>query len=424
MLAAVMPRPTRLLRLAALFAALALASAGRADPVEWTGQSGNVLIRLLVDGQKAAGTARGDTARATIELELAGTRVGSEYRGTARGVARRGAQSRPISGGFSAVVEGASPKLSLQLVDVGGENLTFSAPLSRQGAPQALKCISARGSVRRTPAKGVPTSLKSGDSFAVGDQIETGPAGAAILSLEDRSVVLMQENTRILVPDVPDNRSGVQRTQVSSGKVWFAVRSVPAGSRFEVSGQDVVASVRGTEFEIEADEEGEFNLTTAEGQVDVVDPTGTQPPASIREGEEWRLPARRLRAARWGARRAAQLETKHSRWMALLEETDRVWPFRRAGKPRFWQDRFRRPQPIPGGKGGGPMRGPNEGLRPGAFPGGGRRSGPPGQTPDRKPNPGAGRMNPPAPRGAPPRGGVRRPNSPQGRSGAGGVLRP
>jgi hypothetical protein len=195
-----------------------------------------------------------------------------------------------------------------------------------------------------------------------GDAIETGAGSGAIVVLGDSSVVMMQEKTRVEIPDVAENRDHTQKVRLSTGKVWFAVRKVQDRGKFEVETEEAVAAVRGTEFLVEVGEDGETAVTTADGEVAVTDAGRTRPFTAVPAGRRWALAARRQRMAAGGWRPAAayDLRLAVSRWKAMLAEADRHWPHRRRGKQRFWQDRLGAPGPgaAPGARarrpGGGP----------------------------------------------------------------------
>lgn len=312
-----------------------------AAPVQWTGTAQNTRVQLFVDGQKATGGVRASFPRGTADITLSGSGGSSHYSGTAAGQGLRGAQTVAVSGSWEASLVPGSARIHLKLQPQGGQTIPLSVDLS-QTAYQPLRCAWLRGSATRKSG-GATKPLRAGDGLRVGDAVETGAGSSAILVLADRSVVMMQERTRVEIPDVPDNRGQLQKTKVSSGKVWFAVRKVQQGSKFEVETTEAVASVRGTEFLVEVDDEGETSLTTAEGEVVVSDLQRTRNPIPVREGMAWRLPRRTPvgEAARWRPAARANLERIVERWGPLLDEADLHWPFRRAGKARFWQNRLK-----------------------------------------------------------------------------------
>lgn len=361
--------------LAPLSLAWGLALAAQAAPVQWAGEAGPAWARLYVDGQKATGAVRANTARGLAEVSLSGSGADGRYSGTLEGVGRRDEEEVPLRGTWQAALGTGSGTLNLLLRASQGSGGT---PLRVALAPTAgyplLRLAWLRGTARRVPAAGAPAALRMGERLALGDTVETGPASSAILTLGDGGVVLMQERTRVQVPDAEDNRGErVQRVRAAQGKVWFAVRKVQERGKFEVETDEVVAAVRGTEFLVEVTPETGASITTAEGEVAVTDTAREAAPVPVGEGMEWspgrplgnRAPfdrgTRRLDAAAFQARLAA--------WLPLLQEADRHWPFRREGKRRFWMRRFARPAAGPGAApGAAPGSAPGASVRPGEAP--------------------------------------------------------
>lgn len=397
-------------------AAPLLVLAAWAAPVEWSGAGSGVTVRLIVDGQRATGTFRGAGGQAFWEGEFVGSGSGEQYRGTGQGAIKVGNRNGTVAGTWEATLPASGSGGSIRMNMQGpGKKFVGTIPLSKGGAAALLQCASARGKVTRQPKGGTPVPLQAGGAIRIGDTIETGPNSTAIVTLGDRSVVLLQANSRVSVPDVRANQNGIQRAAAGGGKIWFAVQKVPQGSRFDVETGDVVAAVRGTEFLVETDAEGEVSLTTAEGLVEMEDPSGVEKSVPVAAGNQWTLPPRaRRRAALWGAVRQVRLEVLMERWGGMLDEADRAWPHRRRGKTQFWQDRVRRPpgrgaglepdgapgmgvgRPGPGPRRSGPRAGMGQrpGMGPGA-PGGGRANAGAGEPPpDRRP----GRRGRPGPR--------------------------
>jgi hypothetical protein len=339
-----------------------LALAARAAPVQWSGNAGGAWVRLFVDGQKATGAIRAQLPEVYAELELSGSGAGAAYTGTLQGVARQAGAGFPVTGDWR-VRLGSDAEIEYTVRPKGRPAKTGRVPLVQAAGYALLRCAWVRGSVTRTPKNGARVALKTNDPVAVGDTLETAADGGAVVVLGDRSVVMMQGATRLVIPDVPDNRQGVQQTRVDSGKVWFAVRKVQ-DRKFEVETEEAVAAVRGTEFLVEVGDGGELGVTTAEGEVVMQDRGRARAAVPVRAGMHCRLAARHLRAkGPWKAGPRGDLAGVVRAWRPLLQQADTHWPLRREGKARFWQDSFGETTPA------GP-RGP-------ASPrGGGRRPGP------------------------------------------------
>jgi hypothetical protein len=386
------------LALAALVSMLAFRAS--AATTEWAGTASGAWIRLFADGQKATGTVRASLPQGLAEAELSGAGAGSRYRGTLQGVLRMREKAIPLSGTWEAVAA-AGGRIRLQ-VQGGQAARSFQVPLTAAAQFSALQCTSARGLVQRTPkGSSAAVALKSGDALKLGDKIRTGTNSAAIVVLGDRSVVLLQQQTRIEVPDLPENQGGISNTRVSTGKVWFAVQKTQAQSRFEVETDEAIAAVRGTEFLVEVNEEGDLALTTAEGEVEASDLERTAPAVSITEGQQWQLPPRRRGPRRILPPRQVNLKEVLARWSGMLDDADRAWPFRRAGKARFWQERLRRPGGMPGPGGPGGPRPPGSGAVPEGGRGFGGKRGPGADTDGSPGAPPAGKRGGPRRRGLP-----------------------
>jgi hypothetical protein len=355
----------------ALLPAALLAAAALAAPVQWSGSLGSATVQLFVDGQRAAGGVRSDPGGGMVDLTLVGTGTGSRYAGALSGSRRPAGDPREqaIAGRWEAdLAAPARVVIDITRVDGRPQQRRFTLPLSTSAAPPVLRCGWAKGSVTAQRGRAGVRPLRGGDAIAAGDTIRTDARSAAILVLGDRSVVMLQELTTLALPEGGGNQGAeLQRLKASSGKIWFAVRKVGAGQRFEVETDEAVASVRGTEFLLEVGAGGEFELTTAEGQVEILDPAGAQAPVPVAAGMRFALAARRPGAPRsWRAARPVDLAPLVRRWEPMLTLADHLWVPRRAGKRGFWQDRFRPGNgasgPVLPGAGGGPD--PGRGIRP------------------------------------------------------------
>lgn len=318
-----------------------------AAPVQWTGTASGTWVRLFVDGQKCAGGAEAALAAGPAKLELSGAGSGSRYSGTLTGSAWRGDAASPLTGTWQATLGGGGEQIRMTLRPKTGQPATVTVSL-RQQQYRPLFCSWARGTVTRRPAEGAAAPLAKGGEIRVGDRIETGADGRAVVVLGDSSVVMLQESTRIEVPRVPENAERTQKVRAQGGKVWFAVKKVQQGSKFEVETDEAVAAVRGTEFLVEVGAEGEVSLTTAEGQVDVTDASPTRATTAVLPGMQWSF--RRPRGEVQGAvgRRLLPRPVKPllQSWAPLLQEADRSWPYRRLDKKGFWQDRLSKPDAV------------------------------------------------------------------------------
>jgi hypothetical protein len=359
-----------------------LALAAQAAPIQWTGNTGGAWVTLFVDGQKATGGITAQLPDGFAEMELSGTGGGNGYRGTLQGHARKSGATFPVTGEWDATL-GTDAVIKFTVQARGRQPRSRETQLTKSPGYSMLRCAFLRGSATRTPkGQSAKLSLKLNDPLALGDTIETAADSGALVVLGDRSVVMMQEKTRVVVPDIPDNQHGVQNTKVGAGKVWFAVKKVQDRGKFEVETDEAVAAVRGTEFTVEVGEDGETAITTAEGEVAITDSARRRPMCPCRAGMRWGIGPRRTRKAGfWGASKAHDLRQTVAQWGPMLLQADQQWPLRRQGKAEFWQDRFIAQQDGSGGENRGsidpPRRGPGgrRAQQPGRFPGPGRRGG-------------------------------------------------
>ncbi|MBM3459572.1 MAG: FecR domain-containing protein, partial [Armatimonadetes bacterium] len=357
-----------------------------AEPVQWHGSGQKVTLQLFVDGQRATGTFQGVVVDGFLQGELIGSGSGTQYSGTLKGTVRLEQRTFATTGRWTSTVPASGEgSASISWTGRAGGTMRANVLLKRGAAVTALQVTHVRGTVTRRSGSGAPSPVTRGQTLKVGDTVQTAALSSAIVTLGDRSVVLLQENSIVTVPAVPANQSGIQRAQAQSGKIWFAVQKSSTGARFDVEAGDVVAAVRGTEFVVEIGEDDEVSLTTAEGRVEMEDPSGREASMRIESGQQFRRLGRRLRRPGiWAERRAAMLDALADRWGDLLDEADNHFPQRRmrGGPGPFWQDRFRRTpgQPGPGGPGAGPRPPGPGGTRPGPRQGPGRRPG--GRRPD------------------------------------------
>ena len=106
-------------------------------------------------------------------------------------------------------------------------------------------------------------------TLEIGDQIRTGPGGAATLELPDGSWIVVSENTTLEIEQFwgSDVRNLMR---VMLGKVRFYIQRL--GGRpnpYWVNTPTALIAVRGTEFEVLVDESGITGVFCADGRVAV-----------------------------------------------------------------------------------------------------------------------------------------------------------
>lgn len=108
---------------------------------------------------------------------------------------------------------------------------------------------------------------KSQMSLSSSDQIKTGTRSVARVKLGDGSKVLLLQNSQAEM----ENLSSVQKTiKLLRGRVRAIVAKIKGGNNFQIKTPVGVASVRGTDFEVEVSDDGQqMSIDVREGHVGV-----------------------------------------------------------------------------------------------------------------------------------------------------------
>ncbi len=112
------------------------------------------------------------------------------------------------------------------------------------------------GRAQRTPSSGAKQALQVGSDIELGDMLEVGPRSNLKLTLSDRSVIMLGENSQLKIDEATfegQERKGFSAT-LGFGKIWSRVEKMMAGpdAKFEVRTERAVAGVRGTIFRVDA----------------------------------------------------------------------------------------------------------------------------------------------------------------------------
>jgi hypothetical protein len=116
--------------------------------------------------------------------------------------------------------------------------------------------------------------------LSAGDHVKTGAGSCAVLLLEDKSTLKMNQNTHILLEKLQptSDQSVGTKIKLFVGNVWTDVNNFFYGkSSFEVEGGRTSAGVRGTAFDMATTDtettlrewEGTVRLTAGEDKIDV-----------------------------------------------------------------------------------------------------------------------------------------------------------
>lgn len=296
------------------------------SPQLYTSPYGKETARFYTDGEHAVGGALGQLPAGQMSMTLLGRAGGRspEYQGTLTGTFQQGSRALAMTGSWSFDADQRNRVIVVHIRVKGRDPQDVRLDLGDPAAPPRLRCGWATGHVTQAHG-GQPHPLTTGDPIAVGDTVVTGPGSAAILVLDDRSVAVMQEGTTLSLPSGSFNSGPIDRVQLRGGKIWFAVRKLGAGQKFEVETGQAVAAVRGTEFVVEDGPAGTA-VTMADGTVQM---SGAGVPnVAVTAGQMW-TPA--------GVARIRLLDL-YDEWNELLAIADACWPFRAEERIPFWED--------------------------------------------------------------------------------------
>ena len=115
----------------------------------------------------------------------------------------------------------------------------------------------------------IKDNLKKGTSLFNNDRIVTGSNGfAKYVYLDDGSIIKVQKNAEVYIYGAIDKRSIIKQINVSSGNVKFEV-SKQGKDDFTVVTPTSVATVKGTDFWLESDEDDGDQFFGLSGLVNV-----------------------------------------------------------------------------------------------------------------------------------------------------------
>lgn len=113
-------------------------------------------------------------------------------------------------------------------------------------------------------------ALKKSSIITGGEPVKTGPESTARIELSDGSVIVLGPNTDYTLPynacDI------LKKSFLESGSLWFKIKKLIGGGKFEISTHGMAVGVRGTEFAVEIIEENgiKYDVTKVyEGSVEV-----------------------------------------------------------------------------------------------------------------------------------------------------------
>ncbi len=121
--------------------------------------------------------------------------------------------------------------------------------------PAPVRILEFVGEVNVTSSlSGVAIILKPGITLTSGDEIHTGANGNVLLEFLDRSQLLLQKNSHLIIErQNVYGSSGVMETRVRLLRGRVETRVIPAqknGTRFEIHTPAAITGVRGTDFRV------------------------------------------------------------------------------------------------------------------------------------------------------------------------------
>lgn len=227
--------------------------------------------RELERAQSAASQAENAIGLAQRYNDAAAERVARDALATAQqavfAAQRKVAEARAVELRMQAVLQNIAPGSTGFATEVQGQVLVGSGGVAR-------------------PWNGSPIAFKPGDT------ISTGPASRAVVTLEGGATLVVRGNTTFTFRAQPNTDPNLPLTQRAQGylqrgviRLEEAVGSQGALGRFQVRTPTAVAAVRGTDFLLEATEDGTTRFTPISGEVAL-----TAEGAAFK-GTQWWIPA-------------------------------------------------------------------------------------------------------------------------------------
>jgi len=146
--------------------------------------------------------------------------------------------------------------------------LLFAEPAVADGTGGRL--IEVNGKVFIQAPGADKTAARAGITLAPGTKILTGPHGKAEISLEDGSIIVVQQNSSMVLSGIKRQKKKKTSILIFFGRIWNKVsRAVGGRAGYEVNTPIVVCGVRGTEFETAVADDGSVRVRVDEGAVSV-----------------------------------------------------------------------------------------------------------------------------------------------------------
>ncbi|MDX2041557.1 MAG: FecR domain-containing protein [Acidobacteriota bacterium] len=142
------------------------------------------------------------------------------------------------------------------------QNISVETKISAVTAPASFE--------RKLSGANRSFTIKKGDSLQPGDVIDTTAGGRVVLALSDGSQAIIHPGSRVLLKDFRHANSARELMEIFSGRVRFKIYHL--GKRpnpYRVNSPAASIAVRGTEFLVSAEPNGETQVVVYEGAVEV-----------------------------------------------------------------------------------------------------------------------------------------------------------
>ena len=146
--------------------------------------------------------------------------------------------------------------------------LLFAGSAAADGTSGRLVEVS--GQVWIQAPKAPKTIARAGITLVPGTKIITGSDGKAEISLEDGSIIVVQQNSSMVLSGIKRQKRKKMSILIFFGRIWNKVSKAVGGrAGYEVNTPIVVCGVRGTQFETAVADDGSVRVRVDEGTVSV-----------------------------------------------------------------------------------------------------------------------------------------------------------
>lgn len=160
-----------------------------------------------------------------------------------------------------------------------------------------------------------------------GDRVWVKEGATATVKIGGVAVVYLEPDSVFTIPTSDENRSTVSRVQLEKGGLWACVRRLLSGESFSVETVNALGGVKGTQFRLTHQDEGDTDWNLLEGELLLQGVGGDPSPVVLKPGHFF------------GFRRGGHRKTKTPQVLRFLARRTLVSGFKQ---------RFRMDLPGPG----------------------------------------------------------------------------